>query len=160
VEKQVDGIVMVLATDSPESVFELLNRKTALVLVDRFVPDLDVDYVLVDNKSGGEIAVQHLIDMRHKRIGCVLGPDRVFSSDARLEGYRNALRKNGIPYREDFVFQGDFQYKSGFEAAEKMLSMQNMPSAVFACNDLMAVGVVSNALEWGFSIPENLSIVG
>lgn len=159
-EKQVDGIVMVPSTDSPESIIELLNRKIALVLVDRFVSDVDVDYVLVDNKSGGDIAVQHLIDLGHKRIGCVLGLKKVLSSDARLEGYRQALNRNGIAYQEEFVYQGNFQYKSGFEAAEKLLSKDNKPSAIFACNDLMAVGVVSNALERGFSIPDHLSVVG
>lgn len=159
-DKQVDGIVMVAAGDSVENINGLLNRGIHLVLVDRFIPEVQVDFVLVDNKKGAKIATQHLIELGHKSIGCIVGPKNVILSKERLEGYRQALIENGIPYRNELVIEGDFQYKDGFEAANKLLSVNVEPTAIFATNDLMAVGAVSSGLERGLSIPGQLSVIG
>jgi DNA-binding LacI/PurR family transcriptional regulator len=81
-------------------------------------------------------------------------------SAARITGYQQALSEVGISYDEALIFKGDFQYESGFEAANSLLSMHEPPTAIFAFNDLMAVGALSNALERGLVIPRDLSVVG
>ncbi len=160
VKKQVDGILFVAAGLSAENIQALQAREMPLVLVDRQVAGVDVDSVLTDNARGGWLATQHLIDLGHCRIGCVIGPSDLTPSAARSFGYRKALDEAGIQVDEALIVRGDFQYESGYEAASQLLSIPEPPSAIFACNDLMAVGVLSSALERGIQIPGELSVVG
>jgi LacI family transcriptional regulator len=160
VEKQVDGIIFVAAGGSAERIRDLQARRIPLVVVDRDVPDVAVDSVLTDNARGGELATRHLIELGHRRIGCVAGPSDVTPSAERITGYRDALRAASVSVDEALIVRGDFQYESGYRATQQLLSMNDPPTAVFACNDLMAVGAVSAALELGREVPRDLSVVG
>jgi LacI family transcriptional regulator len=160
VEKQVDGILFVAAGLSTENIQALQNRGMPLVIVDRQVSGVEVDSVLTDNHQGGLLATRHLIELGHTRIGCIVGPSDLTPSAARITGYQQALSEAAIPFDETLIIKGDFQYESGFDAANQLLSMPNPPSAIFAFNDLMAVGALSNALERGLVVPEDLSLLG
>lgn len=160
VKKQVDGILFVAAGLSAENIQALQGREMPLVIVDRQVPGVEVDSVLTDNTRGGWQATLHLIEFGHRRIGCIVGPSDLTPSAARVTGYRQALGESGIPYDEALIVKGDFQYESGYEAAHMLLTKDDPPTAIFACNDLMAVGALSNALEKGLEIPADLSVVG
>lgn len=160
VKKQVDGILFVAAGLSAENIQALQKRGIPLVIVDRQVSGVEVDSVLTDNVQGGLLATRHLIELGHNRIGCIVGPSDLTPSAARITGYQQALNEAGISYDEALIVKGDFQYESGFEAANKLLSMDDSPTAIFAFNDLMAVGALSNALERGLEIPTDLSVVG
>lgn len=160
VEKQVDGILFVAAGLSAENIQTLQKRGMPLVIVDRQVSGVEVDSVLTDNLQGGLLATRHLIGIGHKRIGCIVGPSDLTPSAARITGYQQALSEIGVSYDEALIVKGDFQYESGFEAANQLLSMDVPPTAIFAFNDLMAVGALSNALERGLVVPDDLSLVG
>ena len=160
VEKQVDGILFVAAGLSAENIHALQRRGMPLVIVDRQVTGVQVDSVLTDNMRGGWLATQHLIELGHRRIGCIVGPSDLTPSAARVTGYQQSLSEAGIPFDEMIIVKGDFQYESGYAAADKLLTLDNPPTAIFAFNDLMAVGALSNALEKGLTIPTNLSVVG
>jgi len=159
-EKQVDGILFVAAGVSTEHIHGLQRRRMPLVVVDREIPDAAVDSVLTDNAHGGRLATRHLLELGHRRIGCVTGPSDVTPSAERVTGYRWALDKDGIPVDEALVVKGDFQYKSGYQAAYQLLAMNDPPTAIFACNDLMAVGATRAAIELGWQVPTDLSVVG
>ncbi len=160
VEKQVDGILFVAAGLSADNIQPLLDRPMPLVIVDRHIPALAVDSVLADNQRGGWLATQHLIELGHRRIGCIVGPEDITSSTERVAGYRQALSDHQLPPDEGLIIRGDFQYESGYEAGERLLDLVPPPTAIFACNDLMAVGVMSRALEIGLAIPADLSVIG
>jgi LacI family transcriptional regulator len=159
-EKQVDGIICVAAGLSLGNIHHLQKRGLPLVLVDRRVPDVDVDYVLADNQQGGWQATQHLIDLGHHSIACIAGPAGVQLSSERIGGYRLALQSADINYDPRWVVVGDFQYQSGYSAARDLFESGIPPTAIFACNDLMAIGVYRYAHEVGLRVPEQLSIVG
>lgn len=159
-KKQVDGIIFVAAGDQADSLEFLVGRSMPVVMVDRSVPNVDVDAVLTDNKLGGYLATKHLLDLGHTRIGCISGPSSITPSAERIIGYRKALEEAGVEYREDLVIRGDYHAQSGMAITHAFLKMNPRPTAIFALNDLMALGALRAAAEAGCSVPKDLAIVG
>ncbi len=160
-ERQVDGLIFIDVGASSELLKNALRNLTLpVMLIDRIVEGVDVDYVTVTNFQGGFDAAQHLISLGHRRIGCLTGPLKLTASIDRLNGYRQALVQANIPIDETLIYTGDFQLKSGYHGAMQFLNLPRRPTAIFACNDLMAVGVIRAAAELGIAIPAGLSIVG
>lgn len=159
-EKQVDGIIFVAAGVSTEHINVLQERKVPVVIVDRQIPDVSVDSVLSDNACGGWLATSHLIKLGHRRIGCIMGPSDLTPSAERVNGYRKALKNIGVVIDETLILKGNFDYQSGYQMARKLLQLRDTPSAIFACNDLMAVGVICAASEIGLEVPRDVSVVG
>jgi LacI family transcriptional regulator len=160
IEKQVDGILFVAAGMSTEHIRSLQDRHVPLVVVDRDIPGLAVDSVLTDNAHGGRLGTRHLVELGHRRIGCITGPSNITPSAERITGYHHALREAGIPADEKLVMKGDFQCESGYRAAQQLLAMDDPPTAIFACNDMMAIGTICAAQELGRWVPSALSVVG
>jgi len=159
-EKQVDGILFMAAGVSTEHIRALQERRMPLVVVDRDIPGVTVDSVLTDNARGGWMATCHLLDLGHRCIGCIAGPSDVTPSAERVTGYQQALDEGGISLDEALIVKGDFQYESGYQAMRQFLAMDDPPTAIFACNDLMAIGAIRAALELGRQVPAGLSVVG
>lgn len=160
VDKQVDGIVFVAAGHSIERVVSLQRRDVPVVLVDRELSGANADTVLADNARGGWLATQHLLALGHRGIGCITGPSELTPSADRVAGYRQALLDAGIPVRSEFILRGDFHHASGYSAVQQLLALPDPTTAIFACNDLMAMGVISGAADLGRSVPADLSVVG
>ena len=160
IEKQVDGIIFVAAGLSEENINNLQKRGVPSVLVDRQVPGVQLDSVFADNRVGGYLATNHLINLKHRSIACITGPKGVRSSSERIAGYLQALDAAGIPTNPGWVVEGDFQYQSGYSAAQQLFKAGATPSAIFACNDLMAIGAYRYAHENQLNIPGDISIIG
>jgi LacI family transcriptional regulator len=160
IDNRVAGILFVAAGISTELVNDLEQRRVPLVVVDREVLGVEVDTVMTNHAQGGYLATQHLIDLGHRRIACIAGNSEVAPSAERLTSYRRSLEGNNLDYDEHLVVKGDFQYESGYEATKHLLALEAPPSAIFACNDLMAVGCISAARQLGLRVPHDLSIVG
>ncbi len=161
IEKQVDGIVFVAVGQTGQEHALLIQKmQMPLVLVDRDVPRLAVDSVLADNAQGGRLATEHLLALGHRRIGCITGPSDLTPSADRVTGYRSALTNAQIPVDESIIRKGDFQFQSGFDAARQLLTLPQPPTAIFACNDLTAVGAISAAVALGLRVPQDVSVVG
>jgi LacI family transcriptional regulator len=131
-----------------------------VVIVNRRISCTDVDLVLTDNALGGRLATQHLIELGHRRIACITGPSDITPGSERVVGYRQALQEANILFDETLTSKANYRFNGGFDAARKLLSSKNPPTAIFACNDLMAVGAIRAAHELGYSVPSDLSVVG
>ena len=156
----VDALVLCIANDTDKSLELLRGYRTngiPVVAFDRFSDNMDCALVATDNVESAKNIVQHLIDSGHRRIACISEPIRKNYS-SRLEGYKQALSQNGIAYDEKLVVRGDYRYESGYECAKKLLAEQ--PTAIFACNDMMAYGVYKAVEEKGLKIPDDISVVG
>ena len=160
VAKQVDGIIFIAAGDHHEHLDELARRNVPLVLADRDVDLTDADVVLVNNERGGYEATQHLLSLGHRRIGCIAGPSEATPSADRVEGYLRALRDGGIHVEASAIETGDFRYQGGEAAARRLLERAERPTAIFACNDLMAIGALRAVRSAGLSVPDDISVVG
>jgi LacI family transcriptional regulator len=158
--RQVDGIIFVAVGDKTDSLLRVIGKNIPLVMVDRDLSGMEVDAVLMDNYQGGYLATEHLIQLGHRRIGCIFGPSSVNPSARRGEGYLAALKDHEISPDENLMIRGDFHPYSGMEAAHRMLNLPEHPTAIFACNDLMAIGAMRAITEAGLKVPEEISLVG
>lgn len=152
-----------------EVIVDLKKSGYPFVLVNRFFRDIQTDYVVTDNRAGGECAVNHLLDLGHRRIGC-LGWVTSTAVEDRLEGYRLALGRHGIPYDEELVtsimdgppeqYAGVEPASGGYEEMRKLLCLKDRPTAVFAVSDRLAAGALRALREAGISVPGDISMVG
>ncbi|MGW2571967.1 LacI family DNA-binding transcriptional regulator [Streptomyces sp. NPDC001537] len=123
------------------------------------LPD-DVPYVGATNWSGGRAATRHLTELGHRRIAMISGPEGQLCCSARLDGYRSAMHAAGLPVDPEIVVHAGLTRDDGYEAARTLLALPERPTAVFAANDLQALGVYQAAREAGLRIPDDLSVVG
>ncbi|GAA1002702.1 LacI family transcriptional regulator [Acrocarpospora pleiomorpha] len=123
------------------------------------LPD-GVPFVGATNWAGGRSATRHLIELGHRRIAMIAGPDRILCCRARLDGYRSALEATGLSMDDSLVVRTDLTRDGGRAAALGLLSGPARPTAIFACNDLQALGVYQAARELELRIPGDLSVVG
>ncbi|WP_203614430.1 LacI family DNA-binding transcriptional regulator [Streptomyces sp. SID13726] len=123
------------------------------------LPD-DVPYVGATNWSGGRTATRHLAELGHRRIAMISGPEGQLCCSARLDGYRSALRAAGLPADPEIVVHAGLTREDGCAAARTLLALPDRPTAIFAANDLQALGVYQAARELDLRIPEDLSVVG
>ncbi|MDO5662703.1 MAG: substrate-binding domain-containing protein [Brachybacterium sp.] len=112
------------------------------------------------NWSGGQQAVEHLLELGHTRIGVVAGPERSVSGRDRIQGYRSALQQAGIPYDPALVRGERYSYEEGRRVGFELLEMEDPPTAIFAVSDSIAVGVLRAAHELGLHVPRDLSVIG
>lgn len=159
-QKGADGIVLATGARNNEIVKKLLAQNPAIAVLAREMPSLAVDTVLVDDFLGGYLAADHLIGLGHRRIAVVTEKFEVMSSRERVRGYRQALEEAGISYEEDLVRVSSFHVQDGKETALRLLEEPNPPTAIFACNDLLAIGAIQAARERGIAVPRELSVVG
>ncbi|MBM4428421.1 MAG: LacI family transcriptional regulator [Chloroflexi bacterium] len=158
--KQLDGIIFVGAGEDRESISELVKNGLPLVVVDRDMGNLGLDTVTTENYQGGYLATQHLLSLGHQIIGCITGPSNITPSADRVTGYRSALQQAGFPVEESLLVRGDFHAPSGHSAALQLLQLTPRPTAIFVCNDMMAIGALRAASQLGLRVPEDVAIIG
>jgi len=152
-----------------EQIFELKRSGVPFVLVNRFFRDIQTDYVVVNNRAGASAAVEHLVGLGHRRIGCI-GWVECTAVEDRLDGYRLALGRHGIPYDEQLVrgildedrqrYAGVEPASGGYEEMQKLLALADRPTAVFAVSDRLAVGAMRAIAEAGLVLPGDVALVG
>lgn len=131
-----------------------------LVVACEDIPNSGFHTVLTDNVQAAERATRHLIDLGHRRIGHLLGPENNVVARDRLAGFRKALQEAEIPLRQNWLLRGNFEMESGFAAAAHLVSMQERPTAIFAANDESAIGFLSGLRQHGIECPRDISLVG
>ncbi|WP_431932010.1 LacI family DNA-binding transcriptional regulator [Nonomuraea jabiensis] len=155
------GVIAVFSGLTGEQRDQLVTRDIPIVLLDPSGdPGPGVPSVGAGNWSGGLSATRHLLDLGHRRIAVITGPDWALSSRARLDGYRTALDLAGVSVDPELIGSGDFMIEGGLAQAHRLLRLPDPPTAIFACNDGEAVGVYRAAYELGLRIPGDLSVVG
>lgn len=159
-EWQVDGIILISPKVS-ESYLRILNdRNIPVVLVDNEASSEVMDVIKIDNYNGGVLATEHLISLGHNRIACITGPFTENPSYDRVRGYKDTLNKHGIDVDKNLIQAGNFDVISGVRGADRLFENNTKPTAIFACNDLMAIGVIQSAATHSLRVPEDISVVG
>lgn len=159
-EKQLDGAFIMGLKITDEYYKELSTIKYPCVLQDIYIQNPIVGCIGVDNIKGAFMAVDHLIKLGHKRIGFINGHKNAFVSYERLDGYYLALNRNGISVDNDLVANGDFDDKMAEVAAEELIKKHSDMTAIFCASDLMAIGAVNSMNNLGYTVPDDISIVG
>ena len=160
-QRHSDGLVLVVSRLQIGVDQELTRLGIPYVFVDPIgVPGQNVPVIGATNFDGGLEATEHLLGLGHRRIGIVTGDRGLACSQERLDGYREALRKEGIPIDEDLICYGNFQVEGGYAGAARLLKLPDPPTAIFAGSDLQAYGVYQAAKAAGLSVPDDLSVIG
>ncbi|NEA62255.1 LacI family DNA-binding transcriptional regulator [Streptomyces sp. SID12488] len=155
------GVILVLSGLDESQRALLTSRSIPFVVMDPAGdPGDNVPSVGATNWQGGLAATRHLVELGHTRIASISGPSRMMCSRARVDGYRAALETAGLPVDPALLKVGDFHHETGYRAGLELLRSPDRPTAVFAGNDLQALGLYEAARELGLRIPEDLSVVG
>jgi LacI family transcriptional regulator len=161
VSKRVDGVILASTLHDSGQLERLFDgARTAVVVVDRELDLPGVDLVLADHEGGGHAATRHLLDLGHTRIACITGPTDLPPSEERAAGYRRALTEAGIEPEDAWIVAGDFEFAGGRAAAAQLLDGPSAVTAIFAANDLMALGALSELTDRGARIPGDVSVCG
>lgn len=158
------GIIITPTNDTHEfnnkQLTVLENIGIPIVLVDRDVKHSNFDGVFIDNIKGAYEAINALINEGHRKIAIITGPNSSKPGRDRLIGYKKALRMNDIEFDERYLFYGDFRFDSGYECTQKILKMEDRPTAILACNNMMNLGCIKAIYENKLRIPEDMAIIG
>jgi len=162
VEKSVDGVILTSNISATDSHFKLLKENNIpCVLMDRPVEYEDYEAgVFLDNIKGAYIATKFLLDHGHEKIVLIDGPLSVATSVNRLEGYKKAHNEKEIQVNTDLIVEGDYLINSGFKLINKLIDEGNTFTAVFAGNDMMAIGVIKALKSKNIRIPEDVEVIG
>jgi LacI family transcriptional regulator len=160
-EGHVDGLIVTGARSANTELRVLHADGTPIILWGR-LPGSDLPFVDIDNVAAARIAVEHLLDLGHTRIGCITNASALTDTAGadRLQGYRSALGAHGIPFDEALVRAGNFDESSGLEAMGSLLDGADRPTAVFVASDEVALGALKAAKVAGLTVPDDLAIVG
>ncbi len=156
----VDGLLVVLPRNPVDFIGSLTQRRFPFVLIDHQGTGRDCPAVGATNWQGGYNATEYLIKLGHTRIGFITGSMDLGCSLDRLDGYRSALRIYHIPEAPGLIYEGTFAQQDGYAGATALLAMPDPPTAIFASNDVMAMGVMDAVRDRGLRIPEDVSIIG
>lgn len=161
--QRVDGVIVAPTGRSAQNIHRLISGNIPVILVDRQVPGItDIDHVLFDNKQGGQVGMQHLLDLGHRHIAIIGAPAHSGAIRRRIEGAQAAARQRpDVQLHVQVVDREKIQqFDIGYQIAHDLLRQANRPTAVFALTDTAAVGAMHAANEIGLRIPEDVSIVG
>jgi LacI family transcriptional regulator len=160
VQGVVEGLLLVLPRNPEDYLGVLGNRHFPHVLVDHQGVDTNSPAVGATNWQGGYVATEYLISIGHKRIGFITGSIDLGAAQDRLAGYKAALRTHHLPEIPELIYEGDFAQNSGVAGANVLLDLPEPPTAIFASNDVMAMGAMDVIRHRGLRIPDDISIVG
>ena len=159
-KKRVDGILVMCSEYFPDSLNLLHSVENIPMVVMDWGPNVHTDIILDNSFDGGYLATKHLIENGHKYIGIIAGELTKTTAKTRYEGFIHAMKEAGLTVNPNWVMEGFFEPEDGYECMNKILSQDNLPTAVFCCNDVMALGAISAIGEKGLRVPEDISIIG
>ena len=157
-QRRVDGILLVTAGDGAHAISRAAAQGTPLVAVDRKVRGRGTDSVLADSRGGAESLGRLLVTLGHRRMAVLAGPASVSTSADRVAGFRRGLVATGVP--APAVFHGAYSIESGRAMALEAVAAAPRPSAIFAANNFIAIGVLHALAEAGLRVPEDVAVVG
>ena len=156
-----EGALLVLPEESSDELEALLQEGFQFVVIDpRRRLAARIPAVSATHALGADQAVQHLLELGHRRIGAITGPAGWVATEDRRRGYRSALAGAGVLPDAELEVESDFEVAGGYESARTLLDLDEPPTAIFAFNDNLAVGAIHAAQERGLRVPEQLSVVG
>ncbi|MBC8170571.1 MAG: substrate-binding domain-containing protein, partial [Anaerolineae bacterium] len=158
-QRQTDGFLLVPINSNPGVVERIKTRNVPVVVLDRSMPDVEVDVVRSDSEGGSYELVNYLISLGHRRIAMLSGPPVIATSRQRVIGYQHALQANGMPLDENLMLYGEFKQEAGYRMLKQVIQTAPPPTAIYAGNNLIALGALKALYEMGLRIPEDISVV-
>ncbi|HMD87325.1 MAG TPA: LacI family DNA-binding transcriptional regulator [Terriglobia bacterium] len=159
ISRRADGILLASAqSELAES--SLARRRPPIVCFDREPVGFKGMIVVIDNVKASYQATRYLIELGHRRIATIAGPETTLTGSGRLEGYRKAVQEAGISIREGYIRPGGFSMEGAYDAAVEILRLPDPPTAVFAANNRMNLGLMRALKDIGLACPQDVSVCG
>lgn len=159
IQRQIEGVLLVPASDSGESLRLLRSHHIPVVVLDRRVASQQVDQVRSDSEAGAYLLVRHLLGLGHRRIGMLSGRRDISTSRDRVSGYQRALAEVGVDLDERLALYEGFGVEGGLSMARQVLEVSPPPTALFAANNFIAFGAMRALREIGVRVPDDMSLV-
>lgn len=168
-ERQIRGLVISSISSNPKLLQSLVEKGLKVVVIDQKVDLKGVTQVVFDFRKGGYMATKHLLEKGHRKISYISAPLNRYSRNNIYLGYKDALEEYGIPLNQDYIRISEqelslqdisYEFENGKKLTKPLLNLSDPPTAIFACNDMTALGSMNEILSHGISIPEEMSIVG
>lgn len=156
---RVDGLLVMSPHLNAEALADNLPQGLPVVLIATRQPDSGLSSYAVDNHGGAFAMTRHLISRGHRRVAFITGPDHNYEAQERLRGYRAALT-DLVPGQPELLLPGDFTEESGWRAGSEIATLAERPTAVFAGNDMMAIGCLAALAEAGVKVPQDIALAG
>ncbi len=157
--QRVDGVIIAPYDSDAGKLDKLRQRDIPTVIVDRRIEGWNVDSVSSDSVAGARALVQHLIELGHERIGVISGPTNTSTAEDRVAGYCMALVEAGIPVDPSLIKQGEYRSAAGQDLTNQLLDEGLGPTAIFAANNAIAMGVIDALADRGLRIPQDIALV-
>jgi LacI family transcriptional regulator len=157
--RRVDGVLLA-PTKTYVAQDRITRRRFPLVFYDRVSPGYTGSAVLTDNLGAAYDATRHLIQLGHQSIAIIAGRLNLSNGLDRLEGYRKALQRAGLPLFDDYLQRGEFSVESGYSCGLRLLALATPPTAIFSCNNQMTLGLMRALRELGVACPSRVSVLG
>jgi LacI family transcriptional regulator, galactose operon repressor len=157
--RQVDGLILASAQSAAGAFERILRRKTPFVLIDRPIAGVRASFVGADNEEIGQLATTHLVERGCHLIAHLRGPG-IGIAAGRMEGYRRALAKHGLPVCPGYIVDAGYQDHTGHEAMRQLLQTTPVPDGVFCYNDPVAIGAMRAISKAGLKVPDDIAVVG
>lgn len=158
-KKQVDGIILTALRNSFETIMPYLEFGP-IVFANEYLDGDALPSVAIDNVASSKMVIEHFFELGHRRIAFINGPEHIIICRDRKNGYVQALETCGLPVDHELMKEGDYTTEGGFRCAEELLQLKPRPTAIFAANDTMAVGVIKAIQKNGLSVPEDIAVAG
>ncbi len=159
-DQHVDGLIMITNQPDDGTLAGMLGDQRNVVLLDEDVPGVSVPRVFVQNEQGAYLATRHLIEAGHRDIALVSGPHDLMSVRERLSGFERAMAEAGFSTHAGWVLLGEYSREYGRSAAALLLASDPRPTAILACSDYLALGILAVARQMGVDVPGDISLVG
>ena len=161
-QRRVDGLVVAISSESEnmDHFIELQEQGIPVVLFDRVLDGLQTHKVRIDDYKGAFEATEHLISQGCKRIAHIAGPKSVSITRNRLDGYKDALAKHGMPFHEEWVLHSPITQESGTEKTYQLMALRNRPDAIFGASDRITMGIHWALRQLGYKMPEEVAVIG
>lgn len=160
-DRRIDGLLVSPADGDSQALREAAVSGIPMVFVDRWVEGLvglGIPVVRADGRAAVRDLVAHLYELGHRRLAIITGPVASTTSNERVQAFRSALREHGLPLPESYIGQGDFQTESGRRVTNDFFSLPEPPEAVFATDNLMALGVMEQLRVMGLRVPGDVAL--
>ncbi|NDJ52241.1 MAG: LacI family transcriptional regulator [Chloroflexi bacterium] len=158
-QRQIDGILLVPASNDSASIKRILNQKIPLVVLDREVQNVAVDVVRADSQEGAYLLTKHLLALGHRHIAMLAGPKSTSTSVDRVTGYLHALEEAGIEPNDDLIYWDAYTQEAGYRNAKRVINSALCPTAIFAANNFIAIGTIQALKDQELCVPDDMSIV-
>ncbi|MDV7103762.1 substrate-binding domain-containing protein [Vibrio sp. TH_r3] len=160
-EKRVDGLLLLCSTLEGQhlDVFDRY-KNIPTVVMDWGETHFPSDKIKDNSELGGYMAAKHLIENGHTKIGCITGPLERYQAKIRFAGFKQALQDQGLELNKNWVIPSNFECDGGYDAFNTLFDKGPLPTAIFVCNDMMAMGLINAAHAKGIRIPQDISVIG